>query len=106
MDVERFSSRRQWSQALAAANQLLESYPESSEAQTLRPQLNTLSTNAEIEQRRELEEHYKELCNTHRYVEALGLARNIMRQYPDSPQAKALRAHLPSLEKQAKEQAR
>jgi hypothetical protein len=88
-----------WDEALAGAREFLERFPSSVEAEALRAQIDTLKTNAEIQQRKQYETRFKELVHTHRYTEALRLARHVVGQFPDSPQAGALRAQIPALEK-------
>lgn len=88
-----------WAEALAAAEEFLERFPGSFEAGSLREQLGTLRTNAEILQRKHYETKFQSLIAGHHYREALRIARHVVRQYPDSPQAHALRDQIPLLEK-------
>ncbi len=95
------TSRRDWATALARVETLLAKYPDSPEAADLRPQLETLRANVEIQTRHRLENEFRDLLRDHRYEEALNLARTIIAQYPDSPQAAVLRDQLPRLEQKA-----
>jgi hypothetical protein len=88
-----------WDEALAAAQEFRERFPGSGEAETLRSQIGTLTANAEIQQRKQYEAKFKELINGHRYAEALRLAKRVIEQFPDSPQANALRPQIPAIEK-------
>jgi hypothetical protein len=101
-EVQRCVSERQWRRALVAARELMGTYPGTSEAQTLASQRETLEANAQIEHRKELESRYKEYCETKRYAEALALARQVITEYPNSPQAQVMQAQLQHLEKQVK----
>lgn len=104
-EVQRSVSERQWRRALVAARELMAAYPGTPEAQTIVAQKDTLETNAQIEHRKELETRYKEYCETRRYAEALALARQVISEYPNSPQAQVMRAQIAHLEKQVKGQA-
>ena len=102
VEVQQHTSNRAWQKALDAARQLVQAYPDSAEAASLRPQLETLQTNAEIEHRRELEAEYKRLCEARQFGDALALAREVVARYPQSPQARVMREQIPVLEKQAR----
>lgn len=91
------SNKRDWKTALALANIIVQRYPKSPEAQAVRMQLPTLRENAEIQTRKQLEAQYSDSVQAHRYGDALRLAKEIIDQYPNSPQAEALRAQLPKL---------
>lgn len=99
VEIQRHTSRREWHQALLIAGQLISAYPDSIEAESLREQMETLTKNAEIEHRRELETKYKGFIEDRKFAEALALAREVIGLYPDSPQAKVLREQIPALEK-------
>jgi len=99
VEIQRHTSRREWQQALAIARQLIAAYPESIEAESLRTQLDTLTKNAEIEHRRELETKYKGLIEERNFAEALALAREVIATYPESPQARVMREQIPHLER-------
>ena len=97
--VQQSSTQHHWLEALAAAEEFLQRFPESFEAETLRMQLETLKANAEIQQRKQYEERFKDLVAAKHYLEALRLAQAVIAQYPDSPQAHALRTQVPILER-------
>jgi hypothetical protein len=61
--------------------------------------METLTKNAEIEHRRELETKYKGLIEERKFAEALALAREVITTYPDSPQARAMKEQIPHLER-------
>lgn len=97
--VQRCSSQHHWAEAKAAANEFLERFPDGVEAKALRLQLATLEDNAEIVQRRHIESRITELLASQHFDEALRLAKHVVENFPDSPQAEALREQLPRLEK-------
>jgi outer membrane protein assembly factor BamD (BamD/ComL family) len=101
-EIEQLTGRKEWRHAFRLATDLLSRFPSSSEAQTLRGKMDTLRDNAEIEIRRDLEEQLKEMMRTHRYIEALALAQDIIAKYPNSPQAKVLKEQLPQMMSKAK----
>jgi len=88
-----------WAEAVAAAEEFLERFPNTLEAETLRAQMATLRANAEILKRKQYESKFKEFVSTHHYPEALRIAKHVVSQFPDSPQAHALRDQIPLLEK-------
>jgi hypothetical protein len=101
-EIEQLTGRKEWRNAFRLASDLLGRFPTSTEAQTVRAKMDTLRDNAEIEIRRDLEEQLKELMRTHRYIEALALAQDIIAKYPGSPQAKVLKEQLPQMMSKAK----
>lgn len=97
-EVQRYVSRRRWEEALAAAKTFIERFPQTADAEALRLQLPTLEANAEIEVRQQLEAKIMDLARHGRYIQAADLARQVIAQYPGSPQAEALRSQLARLE--------
>ena len=95
------TNRRDWRAAYSLALQLIERYPKSPDAQALRLQLPTLRENAEIQTRQKLESEIRELVRNHRYHDAIRIAGDVIQQYPNSPQADALREQLPKLQERA-----
>ncbi|UCG34462.1 MAG: hypothetical protein JSU68_07430 [Phycisphaerales bacterium] len=102
-EVQAHTGRREWRKALGVARALLDEYPDSAEAAAVRGQMDTLAANAEIETRQELENEIKELIKHRRFTEALDLANQMITNYPESPQAEALRSQLPRLRQRAEE---
>jgi len=102
--IRRCTNEKRWIEALKAAESLITEHPASAEAQSLRPQLETLRTNAEIEHRQHLEQRFTELVKQRRFIEALDLARHVIQRYPTSPQAEALIGQLDRLEEKARRQ--
>jgi len=97
-------NQREWNKALVLANDLLHRYPRSPEADALRQQLATLTENAEIQTRQQMESEFREQMKQRQFASALRLANELMERYPKSPQADVLRSQLPRLEKLAAEQ--
>lgn len=67
----------------------------------LAAELPTLNANAEIGVRQEMESEIMELATHGRYMEAVDLAKSVIAQFPESPQAAVLRAQLGRLEELA-----
>lgn len=89
--IQRHTSRREWNQAVTAARQLIEQFAGSIEAEAIRAQMDTLVSNAEIQQRQAMENAIKDLVKRQRFEEAVALAEELIATYPNSPQAAALR---------------
>jgi tetratricopeptide (TPR) repeat protein len=100
-EIQRYANDRKWEEALAAAKAFLVRFPHSEDAETLRMQVPTLEANAQIEVRQRLEAEIMECARQGRYIEAAQLARKVIEQYPESPQAQVLRAQLNRLEELA-----
>lgn len=100
-EVQRFVTRRRWEEALTAAHTFLQRFPNCEESDALQMQLPTLKTNAEIEVRQRLEGQIMEYARQGRYIEAVDLARKVIRDFPQSPQAQVLREQLGRLEELA-----
>ncbi len=92
------TNRRDWTEALHLVESLLEKYPNSPEAHDLRPQLETLRTNVQIQARHQMESEIRDLIKDQHFADALRVARELIARYPDSPQAAILRDQLPRLE--------
>jgi outer membrane protein assembly factor BamD (BamD/ComL family) len=103
MDIERAVERHRYREALSLAAGFLESYGETQEAGNLRTQMAQLRENAEVEERKQLEEEIKDLVHRRSFGEALDLAGKVIDTYPTSPQAKALREQLPKIREAAKQ---
>ncbi|MCA9256641.1 MAG: tetratricopeptide repeat protein [Phycisphaerales bacterium] len=100
-EVQRFVTRRRWEEALAAAMTFQQRFPNCEEADALQMQLPTLEMNAEIEVRQRLEGQIMEYARQGRYIEAVDLAKKVIRDFPQSPQAQVLREQLGRLEELA-----
>jgi len=104
-EIQRYVSRRRWREALAAAQTFMERFPTSDETAMLRAQVDTLTDNAEIETRQEMEAEITDLARHGRYIEAADFARRLIARFPDSPQAEVLRQQLPRLDELANDPA-
>lgn len=103
-EIERCIARKRWTGALSVTRQLMELHPDCLETQSLKPQLKTMEANAEIEHRQNLEQQITDLLKRRQFIEALKQARQVIQQYPHSPQAQALRKQMAKLEQMAHEQ--
>ena len=97
--IQKCAEQHHWAEALAATEEFLERFPDNREAEALGRQMDTLRTNAEIVQRRQYEKRFKEFVSGDHYAEALQIARHVVEQFPNSPQAQALRDQIPVLER-------
>lgn len=97
--VQQCVRRRHWAEALTGAEEFLGRFPDSPEAKDLRAQIDTLRANADISARKQYETKFKALIGVEKYAEAHRLARYVIERFPESPQAGALRAQLPAIER-------
>jgi outer membrane protein assembly factor BamD (BamD/ComL family) len=102
-EIEHLVARKHYRDAKRTAQTLLERYAESAEAASLRGQMDELVRNADIEARREMESQITEFIKQERHREAYEAARMLVAQYPDSPQAAALKPQLEALKERAEE---
>ena len=100
-EIQRYTTRRRWEEARAAARTFMERFPHSEESKMLAAELPTLNANAEIGVRQEMESEIMDLATHGRYMEAVDLAKSVIAQFPESPQAAVLRAQLGRLEELA-----
>ena len=96
-EAQRYATRKRWEEALAAAKTFIQRFPNCEESEALRMQLPTLEKNSEISLRLRLESQIMEYARQGRYVEAVNLAEQLMRDFPESPQADVLKEQLPRL---------
>lgn len=101
MSAQEATNARDWRTAIAHANQLIQRFPKTPEAQALQLQLPTLRVNAEIQTRQNMESQYASYVKARRFTDAARVARDVIDQYPDSPQADVMRQQLPRLEARA-----
>jgi hypothetical protein len=102
-EVTRSVETRRWRQALAAARKLLETYPQSSEADALIAKVATLEENARIEEVREMRDEIRDLVRRRRFREAAAVAEEVVRRFPDMRAANALRGQIEKLKQRAAE---
>ncbi|MCG3180403.1 MAG: hypothetical protein BIFFINMI_02763 [Phycisphaerae bacterium] len=101
--IQRHTSRREWSDAMQVADRLIGLFPHSIEAEAVKAQMETLSANAEIQHRQKVELAIRDLVKRQRFAEAIQLSEQLIGTYPSSPQANALRDQLPRLKERAAE---
>lgn len=100
-EIEHLVSRKHYRDARKVAETLIERYGDSPEAATLKGQMDELVRNADIETRREMEAQIIEYEKQGRHKEAYEVARLLMEQYPESPQAIALQDTIARLRERA-----
>lgn len=100
-EIEHLVARKHYRDAKRVAESLIDRWPETAEADGLRAQMDELSRNADIEVRREMEARIIEHTKQGRHKEAYEVARLLMEQYPDSPQAVALQEQIEKLRERA-----
>jgi tetratricopeptide (TPR) repeat protein len=100
-EIEHLVARKHYRDARKVADTLIERYPDSPEAATLAGQMDELNRNADIETRREMEAQIIEYEKQGRHKEAYEVARLLMEQYPESPQAIALKDSIDRLRQRA-----
>ncbi|MBI5722950.1 MAG: hypothetical protein HZA50_03250 [Planctomycetes bacterium] len=101
-EIERHVEGRRWRQAVAAAQRLLQAYPDSGEAQLVNAQLPTMQANARLEDVRELRDKILDLIERRRFAEAAAMARDLIRQYHDTGAAEEFAKRLPKLDELAR----
>lgn len=100
-EIEHLVARKHYRDAKRTASVLLERYPESPESAMLKGQMAELLRNADIETRREMEAQIIEFTKQNRHKEAYEVAQTLMEQFPESPQAVALRDQIDKLREKA-----
>jgi hypothetical protein len=104
-DISTATEKRHWRQAVLATEEFIRRYPDEVRAEALRLDLPTLTENAAAQERREQEEHFKDLLKHQRYTEAIAVARIVIQKYPSSPTATELNKLLPRVEELARQAA-
>jgi outer membrane protein assembly factor BamD (BamD/ComL family) len=88
---------RHWRTALALATRLIDEFPDHRRTEQIRAQYRTIQENAEIEERQEIEIRIQEMIRSGDYTAAIELGEDLIRRYPDSPQAESLDQLLPRI---------
>mgnify|MGYP006309465797 FL=1 len=83
---------------MAAAGRLVDRYPNSVEAQTVLPRMETLESNARIALARDKRDRIRGLIERKRYGEAIRLGRELIRELPETRAAAELGQQIPRLE--------
>ncbi|HEX4053415.1 MAG TPA: hypothetical protein VHX86_04045 [Tepidisphaeraceae bacterium] len=89
--------RRLWRRAMTNAVKLLECAPGHRRSVAIRAQIKTIRDNAEIEERQEEEARIQEMIRMKQFPEAIELAEDLLRRFPNSPQAESLQKLLPKM---------
>ena len=96
-EIRQDIDQRMWRSALSRAKRFIECFPDHRHFEQVRSQLKTLGENAEIEERQELEVRIQEMIRSAQFADAIDLAEDVIRRFPDSPQADSLDALLPRI---------
>jgi len=102
-EVERHAGARQWRPAFGAAKRLVEAYPGCAEAEMVTAQMPTLRDNARIEETRQLRDGIGDLISRKRFAEAVEVAEDLIRRFPQTRAAADLRKQMPKLLQRAAE---
>jgi outer membrane protein assembly factor BamD (BamD/ComL family) len=100
--ITALAREHRWRDALDATSELIEQFPESPEAEKLRPRIGALSKKAENTERRRLLTLVREHTQAARWGEAYRAARDLVDAYPDSPEAAQVFGDLARLRRLAK----
>jgi len=104
-DIAAATEKRQWRHAVLAVEEFIRRYSLDARAEALRLDLPMLQENAGAQERKEQEEHFKDLLKRQRYDEALAVARAVIQKYPQSPTSTELTKLMPRVEEMAKQEA-
>lgn len=96
--VQQHSEGRRWRLALEHAVKLMQQYPDSSEAKEMVLNHQTLQDNARLEEVRQMRDAIRDMIERRRYSEAVGVARQIIKRFPDTAVAEELLQQMPRLE--------
>jgi outer membrane protein assembly factor BamD (BamD/ComL family) len=102
--VQSQAKQRHWQAALEAGEHLQKQYPDRPEAQLVEIIMETLRDNARLEKVRELRDRIRDLISRRRYGEALELARQVVRDYPETAAARELSDQMDRLEARANQE--
>ncbi len=100
--IEKAAAGRNWHSALEAAKKFLDAYPDSTEADAVRVQLSTITDNAHIEEVRVFRDQIRDMITRRRFGEAVELARDVIKRFPETTVANELREQMTRLEERAK----
>ena len=99
--IQKEASGRRWQSALEAARKFLDAWPDSTEADAIRTQLSTITDNARIEEVRILRDQIRDMITRRRFGEAVELARDVIKRFPETAAATELAEQMSRLEKRA-----
>lgn len=100
-EFQKWTESRQWIKAQTVGQKLLEKYPASEEGQAVAASMHTVEKNAHFEEARILRDRVRDLIKRKRYNDAIEIAEDLMRRFPNTQVAKQLRAMLPDLKKRS-----
>ena len=100
-EFQRWTESRQWIKAMAVGEQLLEKYAASGQAKKVAASMPTVRKNAQFEEARTLRDRIRDLIKRKRYSEAVDVADDLIRRFPDTQVAKQLRSLLPDLKRRS-----
>ncbi len=98
-EFQKWTESRQWIKAQTTGEQLIKQYPASEEGQTVAASMDTVRKNAHFEEARTLRDRIGDLIKRKRYSEAVEIAEDLIRRFPNTRVAKQLRALLPDLKR-------
>ena len=100
-EFQRWTESRQWIKALAVGEQLVETYPAGEQAKKVAASMSTVQKNAHFEEARALRDRIRDLIKRKRYSEAVEVAEDLMRRFPNTQVAKQLKSLLPDLKRRS-----
>jgi hypothetical protein len=96
-DVEHAAHARRWRPALATGKRLMQLYPGSEQADAVAAQIPTLEKNARLEEVRELRDRIRDLLERRRFNDAIALAQDVVKRFPDTQAAAELSEQMDKL---------
>jgi len=104
--IDDLTSLGAWDRVAEVVNELLERHPDSVKANELAQGLRAQRHKAEAEQRARLMAQAQEAANNREWKAAVTAAASLIKRYPKSPEAQALRMQVPVLQENAEIQTR
>jgi len=101
-ELQKCAESRQWRRALDTANRLIERYPASKQARKALAQMDTITSNARIEEVRDLRARFRDMIRRKRFGEAADIAADVVKRFPETHVAKELSGQIPNLRKRAR----
>ena len=101
-ELQKCAESRQWRRALDVATRLIERYPASRQARKASVQMDTITSNARIEEVRDLRDRFRNMMRRKRFDEAADIAADVVKRFPETHVAKELSGQIPNLRKRAR----
>jgi len=98
-EFQKWTESRQWIKAQSVGEQLIAKYPASEEGQTVAASMDTVRNNAHFEEARTLRDRIRDLIKRKRYAEAVEIAEDLIRRFPNTQVARQLKSLLPDLKR-------